>query len=620
MEYLCKKHRDLYENFPYETIRENQKFSLDKLAINDSAIFELPTGTGKTAIGYAFLKAIEGEGKKIYVVPTKVLADQVKYLHPDVGVVYGRGEYKCIFLTKTEKKADEVPCYLIGKRCKHRLITLEKEQGQLDDELELVAERGDKSLFKYKGEKLCPYYQAKADALNKDIVVCTYAFYVFDRLFVNFYGEPSAVVFDEVHNIANYIRRVLSHDLSLKHLTRMIKVMKKVDKDSMVPLEKIRDFVNQLTITKPTKEILDEVEIFRLKTQFEEIDTKKVWDAKRFLIESGKLDLEKDYAFLKEVEKIIFSIPRYLNLLKFALPPTPEESKYTKRKNPLNYVIVYYELLGGNKAKGKEKVKLQLKSHYVAGLIYKRLLCKNLVGYSATVGDTTPFGIDTGLRDFPIFKVEKSPFPLEHTRLYLPTDVPNLAQKAKSKGDKGKVLEMIGDACKRYKARGIRALVVVVSNSEKERFVRMHKDSLNITTYGNGVTPKQAVGQFKEGKGDVLVGTSANYAEGIDLPRRIAPVIFFLRPSYPSPHDPIAKFESKRFPKDRWKLWNWRVQLEGLQVRGRNIRTADDVGITFYMSRQFHRVLSLPKWLEEACRTDKSFGEAVEESLTILEG
>jgi hypothetical protein len=104
------------------------------------------------------------------------------------------------------------------------------------------------------------------------------------------------------------------------------------------------------------------------------------------------------------------------------------------------------------------------------------------------------------------------------------------------------------------------------------------------------------------------------------LPERLAPIIFFLRPGYPNPKDPLAIFEERRFKGARWQLWNWRVMMEALQVRGRNIRSTNCIGVTFFISQQFRRFLraSLPEQLKNAYKGDINWEKCLEETEMIL--
>jgi Rad3-related DNA helicase len=254
----------------------------------------------------------------------------------------------------------------------------------------------------------------------------------------------------------------------------------------------------------------------------------------------------------------------------------------------------------------------------VAGLI-RKILSPFTVAFSATIGNNEIFGLETGI-EAP-FKSIDSQFPIDNTRIYLPSDTPNLAMNERSRRDLTQTLRKIARACARFKKSGHRCLVVTVSNAERDKFMMMAlEEGFQAISYGNGVTAKAAAQDFKDGKGDVLVGTAANYAEGIDLPKQIAPIIFFLRPGYPNPRDPGTQFEERRFGTARWQLWNWRVMLQALQVRGRNIRSKSDVGVTFFMSQQFRRFLhaSLPHWLSNAYCGEKPFEDCLADAEKLL--
>ena len=114
--------------------------------------------------------------------------------------------------------------------------------------------------------------------------------------------------------------------------------------------------------------------------------------------------------------------------------------------------------------------------------------------------------------------------------------------------------------------------------------------------------------------------TKMNFGEGVDLPRQIAPVIFVLRPAYPPPDDPRAQFEERRYGNNRWAIWNWRGMLDSLQVRGRNIRSEDDFGVTIFISQQFRRSVfsALPKTLQVSYRGDLTLDQCVKEAIGLV--
>ena len=288
----------------------------------------------------------------------------------------------------------------------------------------------------------------------------------------------------------------------------------------------------------------------------------------------------------------------------------------TKSNHPLNYTYAFYEK--DSNGNGKSQYRLVIRAYYVAPLI-RRILSEKTLAYSATIGDPKILEFETGI-DFPFYSFD-SDFPPENTKIFLPTDTPNLAMKARKRQDLTRSLRKIAKAAKEFSDKKTRSLVVVVSEAERQKFLMLaEEENLEAISYGNGVKPRIAAEKFKNGEGDVLVGTIANYGEGIDLPKNIAPVIFFLRPGYPNPNDPLTVFEERRYGNMRWRIWNWRIMLEALQVRGRNVRSAKDVGVTIFVSQQFNRFLlaSLPETLKESFEGKLTWRECVSKVKDVL--
>ena len=60
--------------------------------------------------------------------------------------------------------------------------------------------------------------------------------------------------------------------------------------------------------------------------------------------------------------------------------------------------------------------------------------------------------------------------------------------------------------------------------------------------------------------------------------------------------------------------------MEALQVRGRNVRSVDCIGVTFFISQQFRRFLkvSLPEQLMNSYKGDMDWEKCLEETEAIL--
>lgn len=265
--------------------------------------------------------------------------------------------------------------------------------------------------------------------------------------------------------------------------------------------------------------------------------------------------------------------------------------------------------------------KLVVRSHFVAPLIRKRLLPDLTVSFSATIGDSEILGFDTGIRGS--FHSLGSTFPVERTRIYCPSDAPDFSyNKPGSKRQKTVWIRRVAATCKKLARRDIRSLVVFISDAERQTFLKFSaEEHLSVVSYGNGVAAKDAAAAFKGGQGDVLVGSAANYAEGLDLPKRTAPMIFYLRPGFPNPNDAMCQFEARKFSQSRiWALRRWRETLRALQVRGRNVRSDTDVGLFVGVDKRLRGILqpNLPAWLEKAYVNDLTFDQCIADAIKRL--
>ncbi|MBI2984221.1 MAG: hypothetical protein HYY50_01185 [Candidatus Kerfeldbacteria bacterium] len=588
---------NLLEYFPYHlypVMRPNQRLGLETIEANDGlATLEAPTGSGKMAIGYTFLKALAAQrlGPLFYIVPTKTQVDQLVRYHPDLIPVYGRNEHDCLYYPDLSLKADEIPTVLCPG-CDH---FVNQETGAVN----------------VPGVVPCPYYLQKYQAKQAPIVVCTMAFYLFTQLFSQEWEEPAGLVIDEAHQFPRVVRNCLSYEITDYHLWRSADLLAEIDG---VAAHQLRDFGRKMISIikrKPAGQgtLLKDEEIIQLIELLDVIDAGAVERALSRAIRQGLIDVKQDRETLKQLETIVRDLRRYLHTLEYSLP--------TKQRHALNYTYGFYEEeMGPN---DKAQYRLVIKAHYVAPIIAK-ILSPRTVAYSATIGDPPIFQGETGIRA-DVFEFG-SEFSHLKTRVFMPTDTKNLAFNTRGRQDVTRTLRLVAKAARRFAQRGHRSLVVIVSEKERQKFLTLaEEERLKVLSYGNGSPAKTVAARFLGGEGDCLVGTTAQYGEGIDLPRQSAPVIFMLRPGYPHPDDPGTQFEERRFSTGQvWAIRQWRVMMEALQVRGRNIRSSDDLGVTFFMSQQFRKFLrsSLPKWLERAYRNTRTFDQCVEETMELL--
>ena len=550
-----------FRNGPWKS----QELIMARIDEKGSLIIESGTGTGKTPVEYAVAKAAEAAGRKrIFIITVnKTVVEQIHGEFPELKVVYGQNEHVCPWAAEDFEaepakwvtsdqlpilyedpecpRADEIP-HILHRKCPH---FVDQESGKTN----------------VPGVVACPYYQQKFEARQSGIVLCTMSYYLFDQLFVSDGTPPGCLVIDEVHRIADVIRNTLSYDITDWHLTQSIEMLARLEDETKEEVKVLKKFLAALRCiakgrkrTAFTEHLLDEDEIRRLINILSGIEADALLKKIEKAVDRGVINPKKDRVALKKLETLVRDLRRYVHSFEYSLEEKDAEGQV--KRPPLNYTCAYYR---EEREEGRRvQYKLVIRCHYVAPLIKKRLLSPLTVSFSATIGDPDVFGYETGIKH-PFFAVGSN-FPAEHARLYIPTDAPNLAQSRRKRQDMTRTLRKIAKAAVRFAKRGQRSLVVVISNAEREKFLMLAKEErLAALSYGNGVTAKEAAAAFRGGEGDVLVGTAANYSEGVDLPRQMAPVIFFLRPGYPNPTDASTQFEERRYGSMRWAIWNWRA-------------------------------------------------------------
>ena len=573
----------------------NQDEGLHFIADNDGkAMLETPTGSGKTALGLTFLRALaaRGEGPLYYLVPNKALVGQVIEQYPgkDLVTAFGRNEHDCLYYEDEELRADQIPCSLLTD-CAHRV---DQKTGETFEP----------------GATPCPYLLEKYRAMTSGkIIVCTMAYYIFAHVLQG-KDKPAGVVIDEAHDAARAIRNVLGYRITNVHLERCIEVVSEFDASVARQLSGfLRTFKRIVSRKFPRLEVmLSNAEIRDLIASLREVEVEPLYKGLSKAMCARRVDAKVDRESLLHLERLTKGINRYVSSLEYAL----HESR-----DPLNYVFAVYNSEVEEKSR-KATHSLTVRGYYTAPLM-RRMLGERTVAYSATIGDPNVFYYDSGLK-LP-FATLDSAFPDTPTRIFMPPDTPSLAFNERPSGQPAKVLRQIARACRRFADKKIRSLVIVVSDKERELFLKTcGEERVDALSYGPDISAREAAAFFREGMGEVLVGTMSNYGEGLDLPGEMSQVTFVLRPSYPPPKAPEAIFEEERFGARRWALWHWRIVIELLQARGRNVRSSRDKGVTFFVSQQFRKFIlhSLPKWLQTAYRGTQTFEQAVEETIEVL--
>ncbi len=597
---------ELCSAFPSEkhsVMRPQQRQVLEFWAQHPKSIIEMPTGHGKTAVEYAILKAAANAGKKplFLITPNKTILQQIYREYLDLAIVVGKHDFPCYYYednaderfsleTKPEDvqyRADEIACSFL-RNCPHRVNLKTGETHEKD------AER-------------CQYYHFTHKAMNAPIVLCTFAYYLFSQLFTKRWEKPKVLVIDEAHLMGDVVRRTLSYEISDYHLGRAVKLLERLEVDETDLLAKFQkrmiDIVKKKAAWKPT--IIEDGEILELMGLLEAINPARLGDKLIKAIGEGAVDEVEEALTLRQVEVLVRDIRRYIHSFEYSLD--------TLKRKRMNYSYAFHqqELAEGKRVQHK----LVIKAHTVAPII-RSILGEEYAAFSATVGDKDTFGWETGMEEGEFLSLPSS-FPPQNAKIFMPSDTPDLSTKNRKPDDLKKALKSMVKACKEWADMGIRSLVIVVSNDERDQFL-VHSTNLGLDTvsYGGERMARTAAQEFKDGLGMTLVGTETNFGQGLDLPDGLAPVIFDLRPGYSRPDDPASVFEVRKWGEStHFKLEQWRVGIKSLQHMGRNIRSPKDKGAIIFISQQFRKIVwpRLSEGLRQYYDGGKSFAEAVAE-------
>lgn len=554
---------------------------------------QAPTGTGKTGLGCTFLKThCSSGGRGFFVTPSKTLVNQVAAMYPEIVPMYGRNEYSCNYYDE-QYRADEIPCTLL-RDCPHRV---DLETGETHTV----------------GATPCAYLLAKYKSRKAQLTVCTTHYYFFEAL-----GRgnslPDALVIDEVHEWANSIRKMLSYQITDHLLDQFWELLSSLECRTEAKLilefkEAMIGTIKQYVSGKRTPLITD-ADLRKLLKILLKLDRSHVDDKIKRAIADGKINRHDDRELLRQLDRFTGDLYRYIKSLEFAIG--------TKEHQPLTYVFGYWDQ---QLTEGKQvQYSITIQSYAIAGLTRAKLMPPKKLSMSATIGkDSSILERETGITG--TFVDLDSDFPVANCRIFMPSNVPDLSFKGMSHNDKNRAIRQMLRGALAASQQGIRSLIVVISEEERLKAIKFAaEEGVNAISYDKETKPRDVVQRFRNGEGDVLIGTESQYGQGIDLPGNICGFTFYLRPGYPVKGDPQAEFEERLYGAQRWALWTWRVIMKMLQVRGRNIRSIEDRGCIILMSQQFKRFTygGLPKWLQPAYKSDITFDEAIQQGINLL--
>jgi len=607
--------------------REVQKQGLQAIAdaAQNCVTIEGPPGLGKSWLEatVALATAERLQGQVFWITPTKALVQQFADDFPMVTVALGRSDHPCLFaaIDFASERARSVT--------KEEVCTLSTtpDSVRADEVATLICKECPFYVDPDTGKTLkrdvvsCPYYRQRFEVADAKVVLCTMAFAVYQIMLGG--RQIKGLVIDEAHRLAQVIRYTLSYNVSDLHLQDSITLLEKIGVDSeVVVLKKFLRSLRRIAVGRSrqanTEQLLDDDEVRRLVNILEPVDTEGLMRKIREAVRRREIDPRRDRVTLKQLEVLVRDLRRYTKSFMFSLPDG--------ERRPYNFTCSYYRKVtssnrGQDSRRRRVDRKLVVHCYHVSPLVKKRLLAPLTVAMSATIGDASMFGFETGIR-YPVVRLP-STFPVKNRRIYMPTDTPDLAFKARgSKRNKTRMLRKIARVSVAQAQKGKRSLVVLVSEAERQKFLQLaEEEGLDIVSYGDGLAAKDALRRFRGGDGDALVGVSAHYSEGVDLPRQMAPFIFFLRPGFPNPNSPQELFKQRRFGRSQTIAVNsWQVMLQVVQTLGRNVRGRNDRGVVLFVDSRFRKLVfpALPEWLRSAYQGKLKWNECMDDALRLL--
>lgn len=197
-----------FTKFPYLEMRETQKEILDKLNDNWDRfrffVIEAPTGVGKSAIAKTVCSSFRNA---FLVTATKQLQDQYIADFPDGSIksIKGRVNYPCDFNQRLNCEIG--PC-MVNK--------------QLLKECRINGN--------------CPYYNARDKALNANVALTSYAYFLRSTECGHFWRERNVLILDECHLLEQQITSWAAFFLSPRDLHLKYNLFEEVPFDKFVGL------------------------------------------------------------------------------------------------------------------------------------------------------------------------------------------------------------------------------------------------------------------------------------------------------------------------------------------------------------------------------------------------
>jgi len=237
---------DINQYFPWESYREGQKEAIYKIIKafseeNETVIFEGPTGSGKSVIGYTIAQMFD---RVFWICPQKILQDQ---LMVDFGIppkpllkrmvdIKGRNNYPCTYWDTVKDRYPEgdIKRKTIEKRAKTNKKAKWVADPNLNCEIGVCKLRDNKSkciecFDKETNMIYCPYWERVEEAKASPICLMNFKSFLMQTSMTTNFTNRDLLILDEAHSIEAELLDFVGITLDKKDLEPLKVPLKKFD-------------------------------------------------------------------------------------------------------------------------------------------------------------------------------------------------------------------------------------------------------------------------------------------------------------------------------------------------------------------------------------------------------
>ena len=610
---------EIYDNFPYENVYEEQKKFIEK--VNDCLLKKenllccAPTGIGKTisAILPSLLFAKKNKKTIIFLTSRQTQINQAIKTIKDISSKENLNINYVSFLSKrnmcVHNRKDEVLPTDFLEHCKKL-----KERGEcsffknshnseFEDDISYLIKKSNESFLsveefvKFVGMKnninFCPYEIASKNLFDCDLVICDFNYVFVKKIRETFFGkldkdlEDCILIIDEAHNLESRVRSSNSFSLTLENI-------KSLEKEILKYFEISSGYFD---FSKVLMKCFDEIVLDKLSKDRNDFLIMK--DTFMNLIDRNLEKLNLDYN-CKSFREELFKIGRIVK--------EEETSSISYRiASFLEFWMEYddeFYVRTLNREITKDKLKITLKIN----CIDPRPITKNILNnsYSSILMSATLTPLEMhkeilGIENFNFLELQ-SPFEKSNQLNLIINDV-STKYTLRTEDMFKRIARHIENVITKFDKNTI---IFFPSYEIKDRIfryinvvnlTRQNKIVLNERKFLSKEEKESMIGEFKKNHGlnpknTILFGiTSGSFSEGLDLSNKFLEMVLVVGLPFgviDSITKAIINHYEKYYNKGQLYGYIYPTMSKIIQAAGRCIRTKEDKGVVLFLDSRFN--------------------------------